>query len=227
MIVIKTANGDIFVNESEIVSLHHNRDTHTVDLVKKNSGPLLVLRPEPITNVETVIYLNDKQPAQWCDEGSAVRYLQKSVDSYRTELACRNEIIKTLKDKLLHLGHECVQYIQYSKFETPDGRKYLRDIGEDAKAYVNHGEDEIFKREYMQSHKHPEELEADEIARLNAQIEDMEKKLREQEAQIHEITIKAESSDKWAGAYRQAHERLMKRNLWKRIINEKTYLWPE
>ena len=213
MIVIKTANGDIFVNESEIVSLHHNRDTHTVDLVKKNAGTLSNLQPDTITNVEAVIYLNDKQPAQWCDEGSAVRHLQKSIDSYRKELVCRDEIIKTLKDKLLHLGHECVQYIQYSKFETPDGRKYLRDIGEDAKAYVNHGEDKIFMREYMQSYKHPEELEADEIARLNAQVERMDQELREK--------------DKWAGAYHQANERLMKRSLWHRIVNKKTYLWPE
>ena len=227
MIIIKTTNGDIFVNDDEMISLKHNRDTHTAVLVRKNP-PALFDGDGLITRVETVVYLNKAQPAQWCDEGSAVRHLQKKIDAYRAETACKSEIIKTLKEKLRSLGSDCVQWVCYYHKDMPNELcEQMRNRGEEAKTYVNDDKDKDFAHEYMQNKKSPDELESDEITRLNEQVERLDQELREKDAKTQDLINKAESSSKWGEAYRQANERLMKRSLWQRIINKKTYLWPE
>ena len=47
----------------------------------------------------------------------------------------------------------------------------MRNRGEEEKAYVNDNEDWVYRREWFQNHQKPEQIEADEVARLNTTIE--------------------------------------------------------
>jgi hypothetical protein len=60
----------------------------------------------------------------------------------------------------------------------------MRKRGEEEKAYVNDGEDWMFRREWMQNHQKPEEIEADEVARLNTIIEAQAAEIRKLKEEI-------------------------------------------
>lgn len=78
MIIIKTNNGDVFVNEKTTHIVEHNRENKTVVIrnpqYKMNST---------IHDVEGIIYANDAQPTSWKDEGSEIQRLRESLDEQR------------------------------------------------------------------------------------------------------------------------------------------------
>ena len=184
MIIIKTKTGQTLVNDREIISVSHNREAHTAYVSKPTNGTLWRHQP-PIEQVESVNYINEQTGKEWKDNGSELEYLRKEKDSLKLELQCQMEISKRAKERLRQLGHECVQWVQYYHENMPkDLCKQMRDRGEEEKAYVNDDEDWMYRREWMQNHKKPEEIEADEVARLNTTIEAQAAEIRELKDQI-------------------------------------------
>lgn len=184
MIIIKTKTGDIFVNDREMMNVTHNRELHTAD-IHDDKGVGMLWRKPPIEHVESVVYINEQTAKEWKDNGSELEYLRKEKDSLKLELQCQTEITKNTKERLRQLGHDCVQWVQYNHEEMPaDLCKLMRDRGEEAKAYVNNDEDWVYRREWMQNHQKPEEIEADEVARLNTTIEAQAAEIRELKDQI-------------------------------------------
>ena len=184
MIIIKTKTGDIFVNDKEMVNVTHNRELHTAD-IHDGKGMGTLWRKPPIEHVESVNYINEQTGKEWKDEGSELEYLRKEKDSLKLELQCQTEISKRAKERLRQLGHECVQWVQYNHENIPqDLCKRMRDRGEEEKAYVNNNEDWMYRREWMQNHQKPEEIEADEVAQRNTIIEDQEAVIRQQREEI-------------------------------------------
>lgn len=182
MIIIKTKTGQTLVNDKEIISVQHNREAHTAYVSKPTSGTLWRHQP-PIEQVESVNYINDQTGTEWKDSGSEIEYLRREMESLKLELSCQTEISKRTRERLRQLGHECVQWVQYyHEHMTKELCEQMRNRGEEEKAYVNNNEDWMYRREWMQQHKNPEQIEADEVARLNAQIED-------QDAQIRQLTL--------------------------------------
>ena len=182
MIIIKTKTGQTLVNDKEIISVQHNREAHTAYVSKPTSGTLWRHQP-PIEQVESVNYINDQTGTEWKDSGSEIEYLRREIESLKLELSCQTEITKTTKERLRHLGHECVQWVQYYHKDMPNELcEQMRNRGEEEKAYVNDNQDWMYRREWMQNHQKPEKIEADEVARLNAQIE-------EQDATIRQLTL--------------------------------------
>ena len=182
MIIIKTKTGQTLVNDKEIISVQHNREAHTAYVSKPTSGTLWRHQP-PIEQVESVNYINDQTGTEWKDSGSEIEYLRREMESLKLELSCQTEITKMTKDRLLSLGDDCVNWANYYGDRAPqEMREVMRKRGEESKAYVNHDEDWMYRREWMQQHKKPEQIEADEVARLNAQIE-------EQDATIRQLTL--------------------------------------
>ena len=179
MIIIKTKTGDIFVNDREMVNVTHNRELHTADIHDGKSIGTLWRKP-PIEHVESVNYINEQTAKEWKDNGSELEYLRKEMDSLKLELRCQTEINKRTKERLRQLGHECVQWVQYYHEDMPkDLCKQMRDRGEEEKAYVNNDEDWVYRHEWFQNHQKPEEIEADEVARLNTTIEAQAAEIRE------------------------------------------------
>jgi hypothetical protein len=184
MIIIKTKQGDIFVNDKEMVNVTHNRELHTAEI---NDGKAMgtLWRKPPIEHVESVTYINEQTAKEWKDNGSELVYLRKEMDSLKLELQCQTEIVKGTKKRLRQLGHECVQWVQYYHEHMPkDLCEQMRKRGEEEKAYVNDGEDWNFRCEWMQNHQKPEEIEADEVARLNTIIEAQAAEIRKLKEEI-------------------------------------------
>lgn len=184
MIIIKTRTGDIFVNDREMVNVTHNRELHTAE-IHDGKGVGILWRKPPIEHVESVVYINEQTAKEWKDNGSELEYLHKEMDSLKLELKCQIEIVKRTKERLLKLGHDCVQWVQYYHKDMPDSLcEQMRNRGEEEKAYVNDNEDWMYRREWMQNHQKPEEIEADEVARLNTTIEAQAAEIRELKDQI-------------------------------------------
>lgn len=187
MIIIKTKTGDIFVNDKEMVNVTHNREFHTAD-INDGKGMGTLWRKPPIEHVESVIYINDQTSKEWKNNGSELEYIHKEMDSLKMELQCQTEINKRTKERLRQLGHECVQWVQkYLDHMPKDLCKRMRTRGEEEKAYVNDNEDWVYRREWMQNHQKPEEIEADEVARLNAIIEEQAAAIRQQKEEIERL----------------------------------------
>ena len=78
-----------------------------------------------------------------------------------------------------------MQWVQYYHvYMTKELCEQMRNRGEEEKAYVNDNEDRMYRREWMQNHQKPEEIEADEVARLNTTIEAQAAEIRELKDQI-------------------------------------------
>ena len=184
MIIIKTKTGDIFVNDKEMVNVTHNRELHTAD-IQDGKGMGTLWRKPPIEHVESVNYINEQTAKEWKDNGSELEYLHKEMESLKMELQCQTEINKRTKEHLRHLGHDCVQWVQYYHKDIPDNLcEQMRNRGEEEKAYVNDNEDWIYRREWFQNHQKAEEIEADEVARLNTTIEAQAAEIRELKDQV-------------------------------------------
>lgn len=177
MIIIKTKNGAVLVNDKEIITLRHDIEKHTATIIR-NGGPMFN-RGEPITQVESIIFTNDATKTEWKDDGSEVKCLKESVKNYKLELSCLKEIIGELEYRLRNLGHNCVQWVQYYHEKMPKELcEQMRNQGEEAKKYVNDGESWMYRRQFMETHKTQEDLDVNEMARLNAQVEQLEKENR-------------------------------------------------
>ena len=178
MIIIETKTGQILVNEKEIVSVMHNREAHTVYISKPTSG--MMYRQPPIEQVESVNYINDQTGTEWKDSGSEIEYLRRQMESLKHELSCQTEIINRAHNRLRSLGHECVQWVQYYHEHMPKELcGQMRDRGEQEKSYVNDRQYYSIRAEWMQQHKKPEQIEADEVARLNTTIEEQAAQIRQ------------------------------------------------
>ena len=171
MIIIKTKTGDIFVNDREMVNVTHNRELHTAE-IHDGKGVGILWRKPPIEHVESVVYINEQTAKEWKDNGSELEYLRKERDSLKMELQCQTEINKRTKERLRQLGHECVQWVQYyHEHMTKELCEQMRNRGEEEKAYVYDNEDRVYRRELIQNQQKPEQIEADEVARLNTIVE--------------------------------------------------------
>ena len=115
MIIVKTSNGDRFINEAETLQVSHNKDKALVEVWPSRWGNQ---QQQPqyyiIENVESVIYTT--QETKWKDEGSELETLKKRlkdicqlVDQYskkETENIILENRITQLRAKLRDFGCE-------------------------------------------------------------------------------------------------------------------------
>ena len=115
MIIVKTSNGDRFINEAEILQINHIRDKALVEVWPSRWGNQ---QQQPqyyiIEHVESVIYTT--QETKWKDEGSELETLKKQlddvcrlIDQYRkkeTENIILEDKIVRLQEKLRDYGCE-------------------------------------------------------------------------------------------------------------------------
>ena len=74
MIIVKTKNGDRFINDKAVTIVAHDREKAVVN-AHGDKGLSF-----HIEDVEGIIYTNDAQPVSWKDEGSEIERLQKKLD---------------------------------------------------------------------------------------------------------------------------------------------------
>ena len=115
MIIVKTNNGDRFINEAETLQVSHIKDKAMVEVWPSRWGNQ---QQQPqyyiIEHVESVIYTT--QETKWKDEGSELETLKKRlkdicqlVDQYRKKetenIILENRIVQ-LQEKLRDFGCE-------------------------------------------------------------------------------------------------------------------------
>ena len=77
MIIVKTKNGDHFINEKSVIEVQHDREKAVVNCYGANG---YFSHHE---DVEGIIYTNDAQPTSWKDEGSEIQRMKKELDELR------------------------------------------------------------------------------------------------------------------------------------------------
>ena len=77
MIIVKTKNGDRFINDKAFKTVEHDKEKAVVNAYG-DEGVFF-----HIEDVEEIIYNNDAQPIRWNDEGSEIERLAKSLDEAR------------------------------------------------------------------------------------------------------------------------------------------------
>ena len=111
MIIVKTKNGDRFINDKAVIMVEHDREKAVVN-AHGDKGLYY-----HIEDVEGVIYTNDAQPTSWQDEGSEIQRLTKLLSEQREhgdkmrgeymkmeqERAELNNQIRDLKDEIRKL----------------------------------------------------------------------------------------------------------------------------
>ena len=81
MIIVKTKNGDRFINEKQVTMVYHDREKAVVNAY----GDKVYLFE--IKDVECVIYTNDVQPTEWKDEGSEIQRLKAIIEKKEKEFS--------------------------------------------------------------------------------------------------------------------------------------------
>lgn len=89
MIIVKTSNGDVFVNEKEMRNLFYDHNEKCVTIREDQHDKTTILK------VEAVTYHSDSQTVSYTDEGSLVQQL-------RDDLEKANKEIKRLGIELLY-----------------------------------------------------------------------------------------------------------------------------
>ena len=77
MIIVKTKNGDRFINDKAVAMVEHVRDKAVVNAHGEKGAYY------HIEDVEGIIYTNDAQPTHWKDEGSEIQRMKKELDELR------------------------------------------------------------------------------------------------------------------------------------------------
>ena len=81
MIIVKTKNGDRFINDKAVTIVAHNKEKADVNAHGENGAYY------HIEDVESIIYTNDAQPTSWKDEGSEIQRLKAVIEKKEKELS--------------------------------------------------------------------------------------------------------------------------------------------
>lgn len=108
MIIVKTGNGDVFINEKNSLVVKHNHKAKQVNVV--NDGGAII---SYIDDVELVLYTNDAQPTHWEDEGSEVKRLKEAIERLREEITLRSK----LTDNFMHSLFKTYGIISFLKLQ--------------------------------------------------------------------------------------------------------------
>jgi len=86
MIIVRTNNGDRFINEEETLQVIHNKDKANVEVWPSRWLDQKQPQSYLIENVESVQYLHGKE-IQWKDEGSKVENLRAIIERKDKEIS--------------------------------------------------------------------------------------------------------------------------------------------
>jgi hypothetical protein len=113
MIIVKTNNGDHFINEKSVTEVSHDREKEMVSYYGAN-GVFNNIR-----DVEGVTFISDKQPACISDEGSEVARLLKSCNEKSDYIERLTKQLKAVKDDLLHFAFDMEQIVCHYHDQIP------------------------------------------------------------------------------------------------------------
>lgn len=203
MIIIKTANGDRFINESEAQSVTHNKEYGYVTITFKDG------HSEKAFQVESMYY-NNKQDVEIRDNGLLMAAVASDVEYYKemNESACA--YLKRLANHRSRLENMIVEMYEHPDSNKEYRERFVKEIHENWNNRPGTIESELddyrttsyYNKLRQDSHEKGEEIQK-EFVRMSAKIKDLKKDL-----DIHKAY------------YEKSYMRIMCRNLWKRIFNK-------
>jgi hypothetical protein len=113
MIIVKTKNGDRFINDKAVTMVEHEREKSVVNAYGDN-GVFF-----HIEDVEGVTFISEKQPACISDEGSEVARLLKSCNDKAEYIGKLTKQLKAVKDDLLHFAFDMEQIVCHYHDQIP------------------------------------------------------------------------------------------------------------
>ena len=206
MIVIKTANGTRFVNESEVQSVKHEKKLGTSVIVFKDG------HSESDFQVTDMFYTN-KESTEIRDDGLTMAAIARDVEYYRSlndsaelyleEMACYRTELENIIDHMY-------EHIK-DKENVELFKNFVEEMREKRRQHPGKIKDELNEKRGKYHYFHALKLKSSESG--VAIFEEFKRMANE-----------IESQTRWAKRHEEANKRLMKRNLLERIINKKTYL---
>ena len=213
MIIIKTSNGDVLVNDQQMKMVEHDHANHVVRVIDA-SGTMGMRMRHPyatIEHVESVVYINEAQPTERKDEGSLVKSLQDIIDKQKHELRLLGNMVKLLQDDLRHHSGNIIQVVNYHK-EGEMSDDIANRIRNDAEAMKKSSNMKIwdFCAPYEKDKPDSKSAETALIAEQNEQIETLAHSLSELKDEME--TMRRRHTIHLTDIYA--------RNLWQRIFNK-------
>ena len=221
MIIVKTSNGDVFINDRELVKLTHDRHNHFVYAKMKGETHigLLSRQIKPIDKVESVTYINEQTSTERKDEGSEVAYLSQQWATEKNMVGFLCQLSEQMEKKLRGFAHDIIQIVQYGDTIPDDIRKQLRDHAEEAKAWALDKGKWWVRQEYLEKHQKQVEAETAYTGTLGEKIERQAERILSLEQQLDDAKGEAMKYQLEMNGLNEANEKLTKRNLWHRIFN--------
>ena len=115
MIIVKTKNGDVFVNEKTTQIVQHDKQNKMVVIRSQKEGLNC-----NIHDVEGIIYANDAQPTSWQDEGSALEKSRKDNEEMRDTIKRLRQEKKAVLDDLRHFAYDMELLVSKYHAVLPD-----------------------------------------------------------------------------------------------------------
>ena len=116
MIIVKTKNGDRFINDKAVRMVEHDREKAEVNAFGDEGWY------SHIEDVESVLYTNDAQPTSWKDEGSEIQRLNAVIEKKEKELSQTYEHFAYIRDWFFIYQNAFVD-IKNAVFRSKNGSK--------------------------------------------------------------------------------------------------------
>lgn len=201
MIVIKTANGDRFINEAEVKNVQHNKSACIVT-IKFKDGTFDVAY-----GVESMYYTN-KADTEIRDNGLVLGGAIKDSEYWKEMCKSAESFITDLQTWRNDLENFILGYL--GQPNEPYAVRFVKEMEEKRSERPNCKSDELERyrdRPWYIKLREDSKLKGDEA-----------------EKEFTKLTKALQTQTEFVERYKEAGERIMKRNLWQRIVNKKTYL---
>ena len=109
MIIVKTKNGDRFVNDKAVTMVDHDREKAKVNIYGEKG--LLY----DTNDVEGVLYTNDAQPTEWKDECSEIQRLKVELENEKKKFSQLCEHFGYVRDWFMIYENAIISIKEQSK----------------------------------------------------------------------------------------------------------------
>ena len=145
MIIVKTKNGDRFINDKAVRMVEHDREKAEVNAFGDEGWY------SHIEDVESVLYTSDTQPTSWKDECSEIQRLKATIEKKEKEMSQTYEHFAYIRDWFFIYQNAFVD-IKSAVFRSKNGSKCEDSV---INAIINEAE-----KKYEESEKRFKEVRA-------------------------------------------------------------------
>lgn len=203
MIIIKTSNGDAFVNEAEMQQVEHLRDKRQVKITTR-------VGVRTINDVEAVLYATNV--SQWQDEGSQVAKLHSLVTQLEHERTIRVEAYRQLHDLFESENNDLRQAVKAIEDGVEDwSARFLKDKWE--RIVYRRTQVENLEKNISDQEENTRKIAQEQIEQDNELERQRQQEREEQENLINVLRHQVMDADLMLG-------RMKNRSLWQRIRNK-------